>query len=375
MRYSARSVLVARLVAALLFGLLVGEVSAYALGHDPPAAADGAIRLPTRHVAKAKAKPTKTRPQFTLVAGGDIALGGDPQASMFAGVRRFLTAGDLTVANLEGTLATGGGPRCTTNAKSGCFVFRASPAWAGTLRSAGFTALNVANNHALDFGPAAQSETLAALHDARLAHDGLPGEITQVRAAGVKVALIGAAPYAWAQDLRDPAGTQALVRTAARRADVVVVYMHAGAEGEAADHVTGADESYLGESRGNAQAFAHAMVDAGADLVFASGPHVLRGMEWYRGHLIAYSLGNLATSHTLSTSGLLADSALLRVTLDDRGRFVRGAIVPLRLDAYGTPSFDAARASVRLIARLSREDFAAKAARLSAGGAIARSKR
>ena len=57
---------------------------------------------------------------------------------------------------------------------------------------------------------------------------------------------------------------------------------------------------------------------AGANLVLASGPHVLRGMEWYRGRLVAYSLGNLATSHTLSSAGVLAESALLRVTLARR---------------------------------------------------------
>ena len=53
--------------------------------------------------------------------------------------------------------------------------------------------------------------------------------------------------------------------------------MHAGAEGSAADHVTGQEETYLGEDRGNPEAFAHMAIDAGASLVIASGPHVLRG--------------------------------------------------------------------------------------------------
>ena len=113
---------------------------------------------------------------------------------------------------------------------------------------------------------------------------------------GVGVALVGCAPYRWAQSLLDVRGTARLVRSAAKRADVVVVYMHAGAEGAAADHVSGGSETYLGEPRGNPAAFAHAMIDAGADLGLASGPHVLRGMEWYRGRLVAYSLGNLATT-------------------------------------------------------------------------------
>jgi hypothetical protein len=337
-----------------------------------PATPSSALGAPPPPLHKAKPKPKPVpRPTFTLVAGGDVSLAGAPSAALFAGIRRFLGTGDVTIANLEGTLAETGAPRCVADARAGCFVFRASPGWATTLRASGFTALNVANNHALDFGARAQSETLAALRSRRLAYDGLPGQIAQVRAGRVKVALIGAAPYAWAQDLRDPSAAAALVRTATRRADVVMVYMHAGAEGSSAVHVTGRDERYLGESRGNARTFAHAMIDAGADLVFASGPHVLRGIEWYKGRLIAYSLGDLATSHTLSTSGLLGVSALLRVTLDDHGRFVKGAVVPLHLDGYGTPTFDRGRTALAMIRRLSREDFGPRAATVSPSGALA----
>ena len=86
-------------------------------------------------------------------------------------------------------------------------------------------------------------------------------------------------------------------------ADLVVVTMHAGAEGSDHQHVDPGTEYFLGENRGDSVAFTHAMVRAGADLVVGSGPHVLRGMEWYRGRLIAYSLGNFVGYHTLATSG------------------------------------------------------------------------
>ena len=124
-----------------------------------------------------------------------------------------------------------------------------------------------------------------------------------MKAGKLKVAFIGVAPYKWAQSLLDIPGTAALVRRAKGMADVVIVYMHAGAEGSSADHVPTGMETFLGEQRGDPRAFAHAMIDAGAALVLGSGPHTLRGMEWYRGHLVAYSLGNLAGSNTLSTSG------------------------------------------------------------------------
>jgi hypothetical protein len=315
-------------------------------------------------------RPPKAPPTFSVVAGGDVALAGEPDGALFTRIRRFLRPADLAVANLEGTLARGGSGRCVADAKSGCFIFRASPSWGQTLRRSGFTALNVANNHALDYGPAAQAETLAALRRGHIAVDGLPGQITYVRAGHVRVALVGCAPYRWAQSLLDVPGSARLVRRASRRADVVVVYLHAGAEGAAADHVSGAPETYLGEPRGNPSEFAHAMIDAGADLVLASGPHVLRGLEWYRGRLIAYSLGNLASSHMLSSSGVLGLSVLLRVTLDVHGRFEAGSLVPLRLDAWGVPAFDPERASLVLLRSLSQADFGRHAATIGDGGRI-----
>ena len=68
-------------------------------------------------------------------------------------------------------------------------------------------------------------------------------------------------------------------------------------------------EKYLGENRGNVVAFSHAVVDAGADVVIGHGPHVLRGMEWYRGRLIAYSLGNFAGYKVFALGGPLSSAA------------------------------------------------------------------
>jgi hypothetical protein len=275
------------------------------------------------------------------------------------------------MANLEGTLATEGAAKCAPYGSDGCYTFRAAPASALELRRAGFDVLNVANNHALDFGPKAQAETLAALRAAHIVYDGLPHQISYVRAGRVNVALIGCAPYPWAQSLLRIPAAQALVRRAKRRADVVIVYMHAGAEGVAADHVTGRPEVFLGEQRGNPKAFAHAMINAGASLVFASGPHTLRGLEWFHGHVIAYSLGNLAGQNTMNTSGpTLSLSALLTLKLDANGGFAGGRVVPLRLSSAGTPSYDPTARAVPFLNTLSRADFGANAVRLGRTGTI-----
>jgi hypothetical protein len=309
-------------------------------------------------------------PSFTFVAGGDIALKGPgATSSTFAGIRRFLH-GDLVFGNLEGVLAEGGAPKCAPYGVDSCFTFEAAPLSARALRAAGFTMLNLANNHAMDYGPPAQSQTMNALRAANLDYDGLPGQIELVQAGRVKVAVIGVAPYPWAQSLMDIKGTAALVRKAAKEADVVLVYMHAGAEGSSADHVPDGPEVFLGEQRGNPRAFAHAMIDAGAALVVASGPHTLRGVEWYHGHLIAYSLGNLAGSGTLAMGGTLSLSALLSVRLSASGKLLSGRLVPVRLVGQGTPEYDSSDASVAFIRTLSSEDFRSSRLKISSSGTL-----
>ena len=86
--------------------------------------------------------------------------------------------------------------------------------------------------------------------------------------------------------------------------DIVIVSFHGGAEGNGAEMLPFAREIFAGEDRGNVVEFAHAMVDAGADLVLGHGPHVVRPMELYRDRLIAYSLGNFATYYGISVEGI-----------------------------------------------------------------------
>src|SRR5205814_8299265 len=117
----------------------------------------------------------------------------------------------------------------------------------------------------------------------------------------------------------------------------------AGAEGSDYQHVRTGIETFLGEQRGDPIRFAHAVVNAGADLVLGSGPHVLRAMEWYRGRLIAYSLGNFTGFHTLATSGVSGLSGILRVRLKADGTFAAGRLLPIALVGAGTPTHDPER--------------------------------
>jgi hypothetical protein len=327
---------------------------------------------PSRNVAAA----------VSITATGDITLGQGGRypsggaSALLAGVHPYLR-GKLVLGNLETVLGDptlaaelGAESKCAGRVEAACFSFIAPAAYAQGLRTSGYTLLNLANNHAYDYGILGESMTVGSLQRAHLAWVGRPGQITYSNQTRLRVAVIGAAPYAWAQNLLDINGTAQLVRQAARHAQIVVVTMHLGGEGTAYEHVRPAMESYLGEERGNPIAFAHAMINAGAGLVVGHGPHVLRGIEWYHNRLIAYSLGNLSGYHTLNTTGDLGLSAILHVTLNPDGTLQSASITPLQLTSSGTPAYDSHHQAWQQLNHLSHTDFANHAALITPNGTL-----
>jgi len=271
---------------------------------------------------------------------------------------------DLTVGNLETALGDSGTTKCGPKPDSECFAFQAPASEALDVARAGFAAVNVANNHTDDAGAIGMQETDQALTAAHLSWTGRPDQITYLVRNGIKVALLGFAPYDYDSNLLDIPAAVAAVKQATRHAQLVIVFIHAGAEGAGAQHVRPGMETYLGEERGDPIAFAHAVVKAGADLVLGSGPHVLRAMQWYRGKLIAYSLGNFAGYYTLGLGGVTSDSAILHVTLRSDGSFAGGSVTPIRLAGAGIPAPDPSRTGIELINSLSRTDLGASGVRI-----------
>jgi len=309
-----------------------------------------------------------------ISAVGDTILGTTP--NLPADPRDYLSSIDkalrdraqIVFGNLEGTLTTVSSGKCGGSNGDNCFAFRNPPHYAKYLAADGFTLLNDANNHSHDFGLAGLDQTVRAIHKAGMKQTGLVGEITLVHAGGVKVAFLGFAPYPNTSDLLHLAVAKSMIQQAHREAPVVVVYMHAGAEGSTADHVTGHEEFAFGEDRGNAEKFAKLAIRSGASLVIASGPHVVRGMEFYRHHLIAYSLGNFANFHNFGTGGILSESAILHVSLTATGAFHSARLLSVQLDGEGHPTLGGG--TVALIRALSKEDFGPARAHLSASGLI-----
>ena len=281
----------------------------------------------------------------------------------------MLGGADITFANLEETLSSGGSSKCGGGSPN-CYAFQAPPSFAKNLSRAGIDIVNLANNHAFDFLADGLRQTHRALKGAGVKHTGAPRRLIVMRKGGLRIAFLGFASYKWANRIENVPAASRLVRAAAARNDLVIVAFHGGAEGSDKTHVPHGTEMAYGENRGDLRRFAHAVVDAGADLVVGSGPHVVRGMERVRGRLVAYSTGNFAGYNNFSTGGTLSYSGILRVTLNPDGSFVSGRWFSVLLDGDAIPHLDPAGGAARLVAQLSREDFGARAPRIAADGTI-----
>ncbi len=305
--------------------------------------------------------------------------------------------GDLVVGNFEGVLAdTGTSEKCrrmrteeeprrparprrrpvpdTVSTRPGCYAFRTPTALAPRLVEAGFTHLNLANNHANDFGPAGRESTERLLDSLGLRRYGPVGHVAidTVRRGDslATVGLLGFTTYPYAYDLLDIGRSAAVVDSLRRLVDLLVVTFHGGSEGVRALHVPETAESLGREPRGDLRRWARAVIDAGADAVIGHGPHVLRGIEFYRGRPIAYSLGNFLTYRGFNVEGPLGVTGVLQLEFAPDRRLRSGRLVPMIQRPREGPAPDPERTALELVRRLSREDFGPGAAQVTEDGAI-----
>lgn len=267
-----------------------------------------------------------------LIAVGDVSLGDSPQVVgagiharfervaeadreyPFSHAKRMLEGGDVVFGNLETPLSYRGLARW--NAAS--MEMRGHPDAAGRVARAGFTVLNVANNHMMQHGSDAFFDTVDALRRAHMGVAGLASTVDRracvplfVQVKGVRVAILGYAfepdkyatgpvEYAFGPDCDIPKD----VADARTKADVVICSMHWGLEFVP---YPAPEEERLGRE----------IIDAGAALVLGHHSHVARRVERYRNGLIAYSLGNFVFDQVWHSS--LRTGLLLRATLTRAG--------------------------------------------------------
>lgn len=258
---------------------------------------------------------------------GDIQMSGKVDELMrkngfdfpFQYAKSLFQKDDLTIANLETPITLGG--LAETDKQ---FVFKSSPDSAAAMHTAGIDVVTLANNHVLDQGVSGLRDTIKHLDSGNVQHVGAGNNedeaytIKYVESKGKRIAILGfsrvlpktswkAGPKnAGVAETYSPTKAVAQIQEAHQHADIVIVMVHWGIE--------------KADTPNNIQKqLAHQFVDAGADLVIGSHPHVLQGMEQYKGKWIAYSLGNFI--FTRSSNPKTWETAVLQVTYNSDGSY------------------------------------------------------
>jgi poly-gamma-glutamate synthesis protein (capsule biosynthesis protein) len=323
---------VRRLAALLAVGALA------ACGSAPPAFVPG--RIPTvPPSAPASATPAGPR-EVTLAFAGDVHFTGrtakllERPETAFGPISPVLAAADVAMVNLESAVTTRGTPEPKT------FHFRAPASAYQAVKAAGVDVVTIANNHALDYGRVGLADTVAAAGAAGVPAIGAGANaaayapwITEVR--GTRIAFLAFSQVAELWDswkatetragiamARDLPYATAAVRAAGQGADVVVVYVHWGVEGNSCPSA-------------EMRAFAAEMAEAGADLVVGTHAHLLLGDGWWGRTFVQYGLGNFVWWRDDAYSN---DTGVLRVTLRD-GVIAGTELVPARISrSTGQPA-------------------------------------
>lgn len=198
-------------------------------------------------------------------------------------VRSIFSADDLTIANFEGTLTD------SDEREDKTFAFKAPASYASILSGSSVEAVNTANNHSHDYGDQSFDDTLAALDDAGIVHFGYD-ETAVMDIKGIKVGMVGI--YELYDHLdREQQLKDNIAKVQADGAQLIVVIFHWGNETET---VPDSNQTTLGRMA----------IDLGADLVCGHHPHVLQGIETYKGKNIVYSLGNFCFGGNSSPSDM-----------------------------------------------------------------------
>jgi len=286
------------------------------------------------------------RGPITLAFAGDVHFTGRTikllrnPATAFGPITTLLKSADLTIVNLETAVTSRGKPQPKF------YHFRTRPAAFTALRDAGIDIANMANNHVLDYGRIGLSDTLAA---ARRAHFPVLGVGDNAAAAwspylvtvkGVRIAFLGVSQVAelassWvATNQRSGEAnsinlhrTLAAVRAARKIADVVIVIMHWGTEGQACPDA-------------NQLALAPKLAKAGATIIVGSHAHMLQGSGWLGRTFVAYGMANFLWWE----SSFSTDTGVLFLTLHGH-RPVRSRFVPATVSGTGQPVVDTGRAA------------------------------
>lgn len=250
---------------------------------------------------------------FTISAVGDCTFGTDEnfayEGSMpakydevgdfnyfFENVKSVFEADDLTIVNFEGTLTD------STTREDKQFAFKADKSYAEILTDGFVEAANLANNHSKDYGEQSYNDTMDALDEAGITNFGYD-RVAIKKVKGIKVGLVGTYVLADGLGVKDSMEKN-IQDLKDEGAQVIIASFHWGEE--------------KAEYPNDVQVeLAHAAIDAGADLVLGHHPHVLQGIEQYKGKNIVYSLGNFCFGGNMYPSDM--DTMIFQQTFTLKG--------------------------------------------------------
>ena len=262
--------------------------------------ADETLPGETGEIADAQTEPVETEPvetvppytgpggeTYVLTFAGDCTLGcslnhayngygfiktvGEDYDYPFVNVKTFFENDDYTFVNLEGPLCVGGNPAVKEH------VFRGDPAYVAMLTGSGVEFASLSNNHSMDYGNTGYAETKENLTNAGIAYVERDSSVIVTTESGLTIGIYGAVYYL----LDEEVITKEIATLRRQGVDLVIFAPHWGSENS---YVTTEEQVKL----------AHAAIDAGADIVYGTHPHVLQPIEEYNGGVIFYSLGNFS---------------------------------------------------------------------------------
>ena len=330
-----------------------------------------------------RASRDSTKRVTRLCAAGDITLGSnldslwarnaaanmlarygrhDHPDSLLSPLRGLFADADVVLINVEGAIGEGPYEKKCRPKSTSCYAFRSPASAAGALRRLGAERArvigNVANNHSHDAGGPGLDATIALLDSADVRVTGADTLATPlVTHRGYTIAFLGFYTASDSPDAKDLAGVKRHVARAVASYGTVVVTMHLGAEGLAAQRTRDVNEIFVGTPRGNPVAFARAAIEGGATAVIGHGPHVLRAGEWKDSSLVLYSLGNFVNYGTFNLREPMNRGAVACLDIS-APRTVRSSRILSTIQiAPGVVVVDPLGGSAALIDSLSRLDF------------------
>ena len=304
----------------------------------------------------------------TIVGVGDLMIGTNfPSAShlppndgkdILVPAHAILQRADIAFGNLEGCILSGEGTVKKCNDPSICYAFKSPDHYVDYYKNAGFDVLSIANNHVGDFGDVGKKNTARVLTESGIHFAGLeeyPFSIFEKDS--ITYGFCAFSPNTGTIKITDYAKAKEIVQHLDSVCDIVIVSFHGGAEGAKYNRITRNTELFLGENRGNPYEFSRIVIDAGADVVFGHGPHVLRAVDLYKGRFIAYSMGNFATYSRFNLSGPNGLAPLIELELSKEGAFLSGQIHSAKQLGEGGPTMDSTNAAAKEIKRLTLLDI------------------